>query len=144
MATIGIPAATSHGRIGAIVATLLLVNLFACVACFWDVRLGWLTGMLFVGVVLTQQLWAMLTLMGRLVLDNEPNSLGMTMLIVVNSSLLIAPAIFICVGCVINRRRIAQELMPQSSTRQATNAKTIETDTACGNPYDPPRNNVCE
>lgn len=92
--------------------SLLLIYFVACVACFWDWRLGWLTGMFCVSVVLTQQLWANLAMAGEVVRGTEPNPLGTIMLIAVNSTLLIAPATVICLGYFINRRQLAKVLMP--------------------------------
>ena len=141
MVTIGFPAGMSQGWVGTMVVTSLIINFVACITCFWNLRLGWFIGILFVSVVLTQQLWVNLTMTAGLVRGVEANPLGTTMLVAVNSALLIAPATLISLAYFIHRRRIADIMLPRSLARLAPNATTIHCDNGQSNSYRPPINN---
>ena len=137
-ATIGVPA-TIHGGVSIAAGLLLFINVAACVACFRDYRVGWGLAMLFVGVVLLQQTYANVTLVWSVASGSESNVVGTVMLVVVNTTLLVVPALLICIGYYINRKRLCAILFPlRSSCDGAGVAKTHSDPTRCDNPYTPP------
>lgn len=139
VATIGTPAAMSEGWIGILAAALLLINFIACIACFWNFRAAWALALLFVVVVLSQQLYVNLMMVGRLFRGVEPNALGTIMLVAVNTTLLIAPATLISFAYFINRQRLAAIMLPKQTASEGNTAGDLDLASQdSNNPYSPP------
>lgn len=139
LATIGVPA-TLHGGVDIAAGLLLLINVAACVTCFWDYRVAWGLAMLLVGVVLFQQAYANLAMVRSVALGSEPNVVGTVMLVVVNTTLLVVPALLICIGYYTNRKRLFAILFSSRSNRDGPGiAETHSDPTHCDNPYTPPK-----